>query len=69
MAKKRRFVLNASPRRLVDRRRGEALRSQTLKNLRHVDLPGAVAAGLPDSITEPDIAESVKQFYEIAIPA
>jgi NADP-dependent 3-hydroxy acid dehydrogenase YdfG len=31
--------------------------------------PGAVATELPDSITEPDIAETVKKFYEIAIPA
>jgi NADP-dependent 3-hydroxy acid dehydrogenase YdfG len=31
--------------------------------------PGAVATELPDSITEPDIAENVRKFYEIAIPA
>jgi len=31
--------------------------------------PGAVASELPDSITEPDIAENVRKFYEIAIPA
>ena len=31
--------------------------------------PGAVATELPDSITEPDIADTVKKFYEIAIPA
>lgn len=31
--------------------------------------PGAVATELPDSITEPDIAEAVHQFYRIAIPA
>lgn len=31
--------------------------------------PGAVATELPDSITEPDIAEAVKKFYDIAIPA
>jgi NADP-dependent 3-hydroxy acid dehydrogenase YdfG len=24
---------------------------------------------LPDSITEPDIAENVRKFYEIAVPA
>ena len=31
--------------------------------------PGAVATELPNSITETDIADAVKQFYEIAIPA
>ena len=32
--------------------------------------PGAVQSELPDSITEPDVAEGMKQFYdEIAIPA
>ncbi|MCQ4322178.1 SDR family oxidoreductase [Stutzerimonas stutzeri] len=31
--------------------------------------PGAVATELPDSITEPDIADNVRKFYEIAIPA
>ena len=32
--------------------------------------PGAVATELPDSVTEPDIAESIRKFYEeIAIPA
>ena len=32
--------------------------------------PGAVATELPDSITEPDIAESIHKFYEeFAIPA
>ena len=31
--------------------------------------PGAVASELPDSVTEPDIAEGVRKFYEIAIPA
>jgi len=31
--------------------------------------PGAVATELPDSVTEPDIAENVRKFYEIAIPA
>ncbi|MBC7452956.1 MAG: SDR family oxidoreductase [Massilia sp.] len=31
--------------------------------------PGAIATELPDSITEPDIAEAVKKFYDIAIPA
>ena len=25
--------------------------------------PGAVASELPDSITEPDVAESTRQFY------
>ncbi|MBH3437426.1 SDR family oxidoreductase [Pseudomonas luteola] len=31
--------------------------------------PGAVATELPDSITEQDVAENVRKFYEIAIPA
>ena len=31
--------------------------------------PGAVATELPNSITEPDAAESVRKMYEIAIPA
>ena len=32
--------------------------------------PGAVATELPNSITEPDIAEKIRKFYaEIAIPA
>ncbi len=30
--------------------------------------PGAVASELPDSVTEPDIAENIRKFYEIAIP-
>ena len=31
--------------------------------------PGAVATELPNSVTEPDIAENVKKIYELAIPA
>ena len=31
--------------------------------------PGAVATELPESVTEPDIAEQVRKNYEIAIPA
>ena len=31
--------------------------------------PGAIATDLPDSITEPDIADSVRKIYEIAVPA
>ena len=31
--------------------------------------PGAVDTELPNSITEPDIAENVRKGYEIAIPA
>ncbi|MGA2380411.1 MAG: SDR family oxidoreductase [Spirochaetia bacterium] len=31
--------------------------------------PGAVATELPNRITEPDVAESVRKMYEIAIPA
>jgi NADP-dependent 3-hydroxy acid dehydrogenase YdfG len=31
--------------------------------------PGAVATELPNSVTEPEIAEGVREAYEIAIPA
>jgi NADP-dependent 3-hydroxy acid dehydrogenase YdfG len=31
--------------------------------------PGAVATELPNSVTEPDIAENVRKLYELAIPA
>jgi len=32
--------------------------------------PGAVATELPNSVTEPDIADNIRQYYgEIAIPA
>jgi NADP-dependent 3-hydroxy acid dehydrogenase YdfG len=31
--------------------------------------PGAVDTELPDSVTESDIAENIRKFYEIAIPA
>ena len=32
--------------------------------------PGAVATELPDSVTEPDVAERIRKFYkEVAIPA
>jgi NADP-dependent 3-hydroxy acid dehydrogenase YdfG len=31
--------------------------------------PGAVATELPNSVTEPDIAESIRQGYELALPA
>jgi len=31
--------------------------------------PGAVATELPNSVTEPDVAESVHKIYEVAIPA
>lgn len=31
--------------------------------------PGAVATELPNSVTEPDIAENVRKIYKIAIPA
>ena len=30
---------------------------------------GAVASELPDSVTEPDVAENVRKVYDIAIPA
>ena len=40
-------------------------------NIRTTNItPGAVATELPDSITEPDIAEGARKFYkEVAIPA
>lgn len=31
--------------------------------------PGLVATELPDSVTEADVAENVRKFYEIAVPA
>lgn len=31
--------------------------------------PGAVATELPDTITEPDVAENMSKVYEVAIPA
>ena len=31
--------------------------------------PGALATELPDSVTEPDVAESVRKVYEVAISA
>ena len=31
--------------------------------------PGAIATELPESITEPDVAERIRKLYEIAIPA
>ncbi|RDJ11469.1 SDR family oxidoreductase [Rhizobium grahamii] len=31
--------------------------------------PGAVATELPDSVTEPDVAERIRKVYELAIPA
>src|SRR6478736_5206431 len=31
--------------------------------------PGAVATELPDSVTDPDIAENVRKAMEIALPA
>jgi NADP-dependent 3-hydroxy acid dehydrogenase YdfG len=31
--------------------------------------PGAVATELPESVTEPDVAENVRKVYEHAIPA
>jgi NADP-dependent 3-hydroxy acid dehydrogenase YdfG len=31
--------------------------------------PSAVATELPNSVTEPDIAENVRKLYEMAIPA
>jgi NADP-dependent 3-hydroxy acid dehydrogenase YdfG len=34
-----------------------------------VTSPGAFATELPDSITEPDVAERARKIYEIAIPA
>jgi NADP-dependent 3-hydroxy acid dehydrogenase YdfG len=31
--------------------------------------PGAVDTELPNSVTEPDVAEGMRKFYEIAVPA
>lgn len=31
--------------------------------------PGAVDTELPDSVTEPDVAENIRKVYELAIPA
>ena len=31
--------------------------------------PGAVATELPNSVTEPDIADNIRKVYELAIPA
>jgi NADP-dependent 3-hydroxy acid dehydrogenase YdfG len=31
--------------------------------------PGAVATELPNSVTEPDIAENIRKVYELAVPA
>jgi NADP-dependent 3-hydroxy acid dehydrogenase YdfG len=31
--------------------------------------PGAVATELPNSVTEPDIAENIRKIFELAIPA
>lgn len=31
--------------------------------------PGVVASELPNTVTEPDIAENMRKAYEIAIPA
>jgi NADP-dependent 3-hydroxy acid dehydrogenase YdfG len=31
--------------------------------------PGAVATELPDSVTEPDVAENMRKVYDVAIPA
>lgn len=50
----------------------EGLRQEVkLYNIRTTVIsPGAVATELPDSITEPDVAENIYKFYEaFAIPA
>jgi NADP-dependent 3-hydroxy acid dehydrogenase YdfG len=31
--------------------------------------PGAVATELPNNVTEPDVAEHFRKYYEIGIPA
>jgi NADP-dependent 3-hydroxy acid dehydrogenase YdfG len=31
--------------------------------------PGAVDTELPNSVTEPDIAENIRKVYELAVPA
>jgi NADP-dependent 3-hydroxy acid dehydrogenase YdfG len=49
----------------------EALRQEVKPyNIRTTVIsPGAAATELPNSITEPDIAENMRKIYEIAIPA
>jgi NADP-dependent 3-hydroxy acid dehydrogenase YdfG len=49
----------------------EALRQEVKPyNIRTTVIsPGAVATELPDSITEPDVAENMRKVYEAAIPA
>jgi NADP-dependent 3-hydroxy acid dehydrogenase YdfG len=43
--------------------------SEALPHPHDGDLTGAVATELPNSVTEPDIAENVRKLYEMAIPA
>ena len=45
-------------------RQGQALQHRTT-----IISPGAVASELPDSVTEPDVAENVRKVYDLAIPA
>ena len=50
----------------------EGLRQEVMPyNIRTTVIsPGAIATELPNSVTEPDIAEGVKNFYkDLAIPA
>ncbi len=49
----------------------EGLRQEVIPyNIRTTIIsPGAVATELPDSATEPDIAEGFRKYYEMAIPA
>ena len=49
----------------------EGLRQEVkLYNIRTTVIsPGAVDTELPNSVTEPDIAEAMRKVYEIAVPA
>ncbi len=47
---------------------GGAVDAATKHGVRIIS-PGAVATELPDSITEPDVAERVRKVYAMAIPA
>ena len=48
----------------------EGLRQEVKPHIRTTIVsPGVVATELPDSVTEPDVAENVRSLYEMAIPA
>ena len=49
----------------------EGLRQEVKPHMIRITVisPGAVATELPNSVTEPDIAENVRKLYELAVPA